>query len=128
MTLKLAQLGTGSSTGAFTLQTDDLPFTILSRGLPLAPTLEIPSYPQVDTKRSFTRESAMIYYSAPSVNGQNIDKWRVEWTEDASFMPDVLTGSAEVIPAFYNITGLDNSRWMKIISLLLRQISKSRPI
>jgi hypothetical protein len=79
-------------------------FKILARGLPGAPSLEVPLYPQVDTVRSFTRESGMVYYSLSDINGDTVDNWRIEWTEDASFAGTL--SSDTTVNEYYNVTGL----------------------
>jgi hypothetical protein len=64
----------------------------------------------VDTRRSFTQQSAHIYYWPNSdTRGDPVQNWRVEWTTDASFSPDRTKNA--VVPNNtalnnYNITGL----------------------
>ena len=86
---------------------------ILSRGLPGSPALFVPTYPTIDVSRSFSKSSAVIYFKAPDVNGQNIDKFRVQWDNDPSFTsPSLLsavvtsTSSAQANFTLYNITKL----------------------
>merc|ERR1711871_545444 len=59
---------------------------ILPRGLPRIPSLTVPNYTQVDTANAFSIDSATIYYNDPTVNLYGIDKYRVEWDTDASFL------------------------------------------
>jgi len=77
---------------------------ILARGLPGRPPLAVPGYPTVDTPRAFTVNSGLVYFGVPPVNGNGVDKWRVEWSTDPQFSESV---KFEVVSTMkYNIAGL----------------------
>ena len=103
---------------------EDHPFVILSRGLPGPSPLLVPTYPQIDTQQSFTRESGLIYFTPPVRNGEGIDKWRVEWDTDSSFTSmDLQTMEVPAAPdslnlTQYNITGLTmgNTYYIRVVA------------
>jgi hypothetical protein len=78
-------------------------FVVLARGLPRSSSLSVPSYPTVDTAQSFTATSGFITFAVPSVNGNGVDKWRVEWWDTIS--PQNVF-NAVVNTTYYNITSL----------------------
>ena len=82
---------------------EDDPWYILARGLPYAPVLEIPGYPDVDTARFFSKNKASVYYYVPTVNGNNVDKYRVQWDVNNNF-----TSAEEFVltDTTYEISGL----------------------
>ena len=47
----------------------------------------------------------MIAFTVPLVNGELVDKWRVEWSLDSQFS-FILTQSNVTVMTYYNITGL----------------------
>jgi hypothetical protein len=88
---------------------------ILARGLPGQSPLLVPNYPQVDTTRPFTLNSAFIYFDEPvNTNGQRIDKWRVEWDTKSSFNDPETLQTAETSDPYYNIENLDMGTWYYI--------------
>jgi len=79
---------------------------IIPRGLPGKPDLFVPLYPEVDVVNAFGSEWALIYFTVPSVNGDGVDKWRVEWGTDASFSNSELVSFIVTENMYYNITDL----------------------
>ena len=57
----------------------------MARGLPGAPGLAVPLYPDTNAEPPFTKTSAMVYFTAPAKDGLLVDRWRVEWATEATF-------------------------------------------
>jgi hypothetical protein len=93
---------------------------IVARGLPGKSPLYVPNYPRVDTARAFTKNSGMIYFGIPPVNGNVsglviVDKWRVEWdtrTDFATKQTYVTTQQQ------YQVTGLTMGQtyWIRVVA------------
>ena len=79
--------------------------SILPRGLPGQSVLTVPTYPKVDSSQPFTESSGMVVFAKPVVNGDIVDKWRVEWSLDSVFTSTV-TQSSVTTETYFNITGL----------------------
>jgi len=88
---------------------EDDDWDILARGLPHAPVLEVPGYPDVDNSKFFDKENATVYYFVPSVNGNNVDKYRVEWGTDNLFQTDAQSWVGSELK--YQISGLIMGKW-----------------
>jgi len=88
-------------------ESDTINNYILARGLPGPPVITTPTFPRVDTNRPFGATWGLIYFSIPAINGNGVDKFRVEWTPDASFLTQPLFSAEVQQPTnYYNITGL----------------------
>jgi hypothetical protein len=79
--------------------------SILPRGLPGVSILLVPAYPTVDSAQTFTETSGLVMFSVPVVNGDLVDKYRVEWSLDSVFTANV-TSSDVTANEYYNITSL----------------------
>jgi hypothetical protein len=77
---------------------------IVSRGVPGPSLVLIPRNPTIDSARSFTQTSAMVYFAVPVINGLAVDMTRVEWALDHLFKDTKLSGTTSL--AYFNITGL----------------------
>ena len=101
---------------------ESLPTVIMARGLPGAPGLAVPLYPDTNAEPPFTKTSAMVYFTAPAKDGLLVDRWRVEWATEATF--SVLTTQ---VPLLTPLSLPPLSPSITHLGLLTTQVTRPSP-
>ncbi|KAL7514942.1 hypothetical protein ACHAXN_013076 [Cyclotella atomus] len=94
------------------LETEISTFTILTRSVPAPPSMEVGTHPSVSNANRFSRDSTLVTFQSHLLDhslhstGSPTDKFRIEWSTNASFRRSSSDGSASFwsveIPASYS--------------------------